>query len=140
MQTVGIASWFAKPGDTQVCYDHNIQSHSQSLKSMILVYLSAQVILSREFSGDRLARVYAPLKGSQSLAHTNVWSYLRQRLDERQSRRTAYEKSFLARIIQVLSKGKANFVDYPIHRILWTSPDCDLQTTIALRSVKSLGT
>jgi hypothetical protein len=57
---------------------------------------------------------------------TNFWPYLHLRDQEMLSRKRIYEASFLGRVL----KGR-----YGIANSLWSSPDNDKQTTIAIRYV-----
>ncbi|KAF9513336.1 hypothetical protein BS47DRAFT_1317640 [Hydnum rufescens UP504] len=87
------------------------------------VYLTAQTILKRHFSGSRLEAYLLPLKGS--LAQLNVWSYLRQRQHEGVTRREAYDRSFLV--------GLAG--PHAVSDHLWASPDHERQIVVVLRFI-----
>ncbi|KAF8798773.1 hypothetical protein BYT27DRAFT_7150139, partial [Phlegmacium glaucopus] len=83
-------------------------------------YLSAAHQLSRRFPGSRLEDVLARF----SPKTTNLWPYLRQREHEVLKRKRIYEQSFLARALKGLCS---------IAEDLWSSPDNEKQTTIAIR-------
>ncbi|KZT27383.1 hypothetical protein NEOLEDRAFT_1110792 [Neolentinus lepideus HHB14362 ss-1] len=88
------------------------------------IYLSAAVVLHREFPGKRLDAVLQ--KYPNSLAMTNFWPYLRQRRRERVFWDNVYRRTFLA---SFLEDGQS------ISELMWTSPDDEKQVTVALRFV-----
>ncbi|KAG6850059.1 hypothetical protein H0H93_001609, partial [Arthromyces matolae] len=81
-------------------------------------YNSAVHRLNREFPGLRLKSVAKRCSPST----TNMWPYLRVRQDEKTTRRSIFEASFL---------GKAVGGNYSISNGLWASPDNEKQATIA---------
>ncbi|TDL17847.1 hypothetical protein BD410DRAFT_793879 [Rickenella mellea] len=86
------------------------------------VYLSATVILAREFPGGRFSQVSQMFP----LSMTNFWPYLRHRQLELATRKTAYTSSF---VTNVLGGGLFNMIS----DVLWTSPDHEKQNVIAIR-------
>ena len=86
------------------------------------MFLSASVILDRDFLGRR----YAQIKQRYPVSMTNYWPYLRQRLDEVAERKCVFQRSFLPRLF-------GNRV--PISQDLWCSPDNEKQLVIATRYV-----
>ena len=95
--------------------------HEESrMDSLFSVYLSASHILEQQFSGKRLQRATE----NKNQAMINMWPYLRTREQEVAERRGIYQKSFLIDLFIGSS---------PISSALWSSPDHDLQLTIALR-------
>lgn len=92
----------------------------------VVVYLSASIILLRDYGGRRLQE---DVLRWYPQAMTNMWPYLRAREAEVVQRRRVFDGSFLARFIA--RSGLPN----PIARQLWASPDNSRQLLIAVRYV-----
>ncbi|TFK27997.1 hypothetical protein FA15DRAFT_753800 [Coprinopsis marcescibilis] len=90
------------------------------------VYVSAFHRLRREFCGLRLNAIVK----SASPAMTNFWPYLRQRINERDSRKAIFCQSFLGRMFQ----------SFPgiISPRIWSSSDNERQITVAIRFLMTL--
>ncbi|KAJ7696042.1 hypothetical protein B0H17DRAFT_1054693 [Mycena rosella] len=86
------------------------------------VYLSAFHRLARIFAGKRLSAML--VKYPQAM--TNMWPYLKQRMQELSARKQTYTSSFLGRLFPSSTTN-------PISEHLWTSPDHERQIVIALR-------
>ncbi|KAI5121390.1 hypothetical protein M0805_003162 [Coniferiporia weirii] len=84
------------------------------------VYLSAIPIISREFGGQRFARLSQQL----NMSMINFWPYLRSLRLERDNRKKAYEASLLSHFF-------GNW--RPVRERIWGSPDHEMQLVIALR-------
>ncbi|KAJ7758529.1 hypothetical protein DFH07DRAFT_741558 [Mycena maculata] len=86
------------------------------------MYLSAFHRLTRYFAGERLSAVLK--KHSETM--TDMWPYLEQRTQELCGRKRQYSSSFLGRVFPPGSSSA-------ISDRLWTSPDHERQTVVALR-------
>ncbi|TFK52258.1 hypothetical protein OE88DRAFT_1678295 [Heliocybe sulcata] len=88
------------------------------------IYLSALAILQRDFPGKRLEHVLS--KYAREAKMTSFWPYLRERRRERSRWEDAYRESFLPAFFEGAQ---------PISERMWTSPEDDRQTGVALRFV-----
>ncbi|KAG8737237.1 hypothetical protein FRC10_008407 [Ceratobasidium sp. 414] len=94
------------------------------------VYLSATHTLMRDFPGSRLNAVQANIKEPRM---TSMWAYLRARQKEAETRRKAFEQTWLGRCIQKEDISVCN--RNPVSAQMWTSPDDERQIVVALRFV-----
>ena len=96
------------------------------ISDSISVYLSASVILARDYNGRRFgADVLRNPK--HSTAMTDTWPYLRGREAEVSARRRAYNASFLPKFFA------RHRLPNPVVQRLWASPDNPRQLMIAVR-------